>query len=124
MKRILLLALVILVGVAPAVSAAAKPDPQTDPDLAWWRESMKTHDQRIAWWRQARFGMFLHWGVYSHLGGTWQGQPVTGYAEHIQRKLKIPIPVYRAQVAGAFNPTKFNAEEWARLAKDAGMGYL
>ncbi|MCX6901941.1 MAG: alpha-L-fucosidase [Verrucomicrobia bacterium] len=94
------------------------------PDLAWWRDSMRTHDQRMAWWREARFGMFVHWGVYSHLGGTWQGQPVTGYAEHIQRKLKIPIPVYREQVAGRFNPAAFNAEEWIRTAKEAGMGYF
>ena len=94
------------------------------PELAWWRASMETHDQRLDWWRQARFGMFVHWGVYSGLGGTWQGKPVKGYAEHIQRMLKIPIPVYRQQVAGSFNPTNFNADEWIRTAKDAGMGYF
>jgi alpha-L-fucosidase len=119
-----LVVLVALLGAAVAVPAAQKPDPQTAPELAWWRESMKTHDRRIAWWREARFGMFIHWGVYSQLGGTWKGQPVSGYAEHIQRKMKIPIPVYREQVAGAFNPSKFDADEWVRLAKDAGMGYL
>lgn len=85
---------------------------------------MKTRDERLAWWRQARFGMFVHWGVYSGLGGTWQGRPVKGYAEHIQRILKIPIPVYREQVAGKFNPTQFNADEWIRAAKEAGMGYF
>ena len=87
------------------------------PDLAWWRESMKSHDQRIQWWREARFGMFVHWGVYSGLGGTWQGHEIRGYAEHIQRILKIPIPVYREQVAGKFNPTEFNADEWIRTAR-------
>src|SRR5215467_1555357 len=101
----------------------AVPD-KNSPELAWWRESMKTHDERMEWWREARFGMFVHWGVYSYLGGTWQGHPVKGYAEHIQRMLKIPIPVYREQVAGKFNPTNFNADEWVRTAKDAGMGYL
>src|SRR4051794_20016190 len=60
---------------------------RNSPEMAWWRESMQTRDQRLPWWRQARFGMFIHWGVYSGLGGTWQGKPVTGYAEHIQRKL-------------------------------------
>jgi alpha-L-fucosidase len=94
------------------------------PEMAWWRQSMETHDARIQWWREARFGMFVHWGVYARLGGTWQGQPVRGYAEHIQRILKIPIPVYREQVAGKFNPTEFNADEWIRAAKEAGMGYF
>jgi len=94
------------------------------PEMAWWRASMETRDQRLEWWREARFGMFVHWGVYSGLGGTWQGKPVKGYAEHIQRMLKIPIPVYREQVAGKFNPTEFNADEWIRTAKEAGMGYF
>ena len=77
--------------------------------MAWWRESMKTHEQRIAWWREARFGMFIHWGVYSELAGEWQGQPVQGYAEHIMRKCRIPIDVYKREAAGRFNPTKFDA---------------
>jgi alpha-L-fucosidase len=94
------------------------------PDLAWWRDSMQTRDQRLEWWRQARFGMFVHWGVYSYLGGTWQGKAQTGYAEHIQRRNKIPIPVYREQVVAKFNPVEFNADEWIRTAKEAGMGYF
>ena len=120
----------ILAGAAHATSA---PPPavsvstttlENDPSIQWRRDSMKTREQRLEWWHQARFGMFMHWGVYSGLGGTWRGQPVRGYAEHIQRMLKIPIPVYRAEVAGKFNPTEFDAESWARLAKQAGMGYL
>src|SRR4051812_20101795 len=67
---------------------------------AWWKASMETHDQRIAWWREARFGMFIHWGVYSELGGEWQGKQYKGYAEHLQRMARIPIPVYRKEVAG------------------------
>lgn len=69
--------------------------------MAWWRESMKTRDERLAWWREARLGMFIHWGVYSGLGGVWKDQKLTtGYSEHIQRRLKIPIAEYRANAAG------------------------
>jgi alpha-L-fucosidase len=106
-----------------AASSFSVPD-KNSPEMAWWRESMKKRDERLEWWREARFGMFVHWGVYSGLGGTWQGHPVKGYAEHIQRMLKIPIPVYREQVAGQFNPTEFNADDWIRAARDAGMGYF
>jgi len=110
-------------------SAAPKPDsfsvPEKDsPELAWWRDSMKTHDERIAWWREARFGMFVHWGVYSALGNEYKGRQGGGYAEHIQRVLKIPIAEYRSDVAGIFNPTNFSADEWIRTAKEAGMGYF
>ena len=108
----------------PAKSGALSAPDKDSAEMAWWRDSMKTRDDRLAWWREARFGMFVHWGVYSGLGGTWQGTPVKGYAEHIQRMLKIPIPVYREQVAGKFNPAEFNADEWIRTAKEAGMGYF
>ena len=55
----------------------------------WWTASMKTHEQRIQWWREAKFGMFIHWGVYSLPGGEWKGKKVSGYAEHLMRKEKI-----------------------------------
>src|SRR5438309_713083 len=56
----------------------------------WWTASMKNHDQRIDWWRKAKFGMFIHWGIYSLPGGEWKGNKVNGYAEHLMRKEKIP----------------------------------
>src|ERR1051326_6678603 len=110
---------------SPAVAADQFSIPPTNsPELAWWRESMQTHDERIAWWREAKFGMFVHWGVYSGLGNEYKGRKGGGYAEHIQRVLKIPIADYRRDVAGNFNPTNFNADEWIQNAKQAGMGYF
>ena len=97
---------------------------KSDPSVTWWRDSQTNLDSRLAWWRDARFGMFIHWGVYSGLGNEFQGRKGAGYAEHIQRVLKIPIPVYRKEVAGNFNPTNFDADAWVRLARDAGMKYI
>lgn len=81
-------------------------------------------DARLGWWREARFGMFVHWGVSSVLGGSWNGRDYKSYAEHIQRAARIPVPVYRKEVAGAFHPTRFDADTWIRLAKETGMGYF
>jgi len=89
----------------------------------WWTASMRNHDRRIAWWRQARFGMFIHWGVYSQAGGEWKGKKVEGYAEHLMRKEKVSRAEY-LQLAHQFNPVKFNAEEWVKNAKAAGMRYI
>jgi len=89
----------------------------------WWTASMKTHDARIAWWRDARFGMFIHWGIYSLPGGEWKGKKVDGYAEHLMRKEKIPRAEY-LELAHQFDPVKFDADKWVKTAKQAGMRYL
>jgi alpha-L-fucosidase len=89
----------------------------------WWTESMKNLDERIAWWQEAKFGMFVHWGLYSLPGGEWKGNKVSGYAEHLMRKEKISKAEY-LELARQFNPVNFNADEWIRLAKNAGMRYF
>ncbi len=89
-----------------------------------YAKSMETRDDRIQWWVDGRFGCFMHWGVYAQLGGVWKGKPVSGYSEHIQRKNKIDQTTYAAETASKFNPTGFNADEWVRLIKAAGMRYL
>ena len=89
----------------------------------WWTSSMKNHEQRIQWWRDAKFGMFIHWGIYSLPGGEWKGKRVMGYAEHLMRTQKISRADY-LDIAHQFNPVKFNADEWVKAAKAAGMNYM
>lgn len=82
-----------------------------------------TAEERLAWWHEARFGMFIHWGLYAVPAGVWQGEEIRGIGEWIMRNAKIPIPDYE-KFADQFNPVKFDAEEWAELARVAGMKYL
>ncbi len=110
-------------GPLRAADPFGLPD-KDSPEAGWWRDSRTNLDERLAWWRDARFGMFIHWGVYSGLGNEFEGRRGGTYAEHIQRVLKIPIPVYRKEVAGKFDPTNFNADAWVNLAKQAGMKYI
>lgn len=108
------------VGNAAARDAAAIRDAET----GWYAEALKTRDQRLQWWREARFGCFVHWGAYSVLGGEWKGHPNPGYAEHIMRVDKIPLSVYRDQVAAKFHPDAYDAKSWVRQMKAAGMQYV
>jgi alpha-L-fucosidase len=80
-------------------------------------------DKRMAWWRDARFGLFIHWGVYSVPAGTYKGKRIDGIGEWIMNSAKIPVAEYE-KYAGVFNPIGFNADEWVRLAKNAGMTYI
>jgi alpha-L-fucosidase len=81
----------------------------------------KQNDPKMQWWKDAKFGMFIHWGIYSVPSGKW-GETTT-YGEWIMHTAKIPRAEYGA-LAQKFNPTKFNAEEWVKLAKDAGQKYI
>lgn len=81
-------------------------------------------DQRMAWWRDAKFGMFIHWGVYAQFGGVYKGhEQRRGGAEWIMNRSKIPVAEYQ-EMAKSFNPVKYNPDEWVRMAKEAGMKYL
>lgn len=86
-------------------------------------ETPQQREQRLKWWREAKFGMFIHWGVYAVPAGTYQGRPVAGIGEWIMNRGKIPVAAYR-QFAPQFNPVKYDPDQWVRLAKAAGMKYL
>lgn len=89
-------------------------------------ETAAQRDQRMAWWREARFGMFVHWGLYSGLAGTWEGKPVgtRGGMEWIQQRVKADTDTYAAAAIPLFKPKPGFAGEWARLAKEAGCRYV
>lgn len=80
---------------------------------------------KMAWWKEARFGMFVHWGLYSIPAGEWNGRKtkIGETTEWIQSYMKIPVADYKA-LAAQFNPTQFNADDFVLLAKQAGMKYI
>lgn len=84
-------------------------------------ETLDEKTKRMEWWRDATFGMFIHWGIYSVPAGEYKGKG--GGAEWIMESHKIPIPEYEL-FAKQFNPTKFNAKEWVKIAKAAGIKYI
>jgi len=81
------------------------------------------HEQRLQWWQDARFGVFIHWGLYSVGEGEWDSREIPGPSEWIMNKMRIPVKEY-ARLAKRFDPEKFNAEQWVRLIKESGAKYL
>ncbi len=90
----------------------------------WWKSARENYDERMSWYNDAKFGCFIHWGVYSGAAGLWKGKRFGGYTEHLMRKAKIPVGVYRKEMIEPFNPVDFDADEWMRNASMAGMRYF
>ena len=120
-QKAILLSWVLALGqnlwITPLVAAEGdSPDPYA-------KETKEQRDARMHWWREARFGLFIHWGVYAVPAGTYHDKRVGGIGEWIMFNGKIPVAEYR-QFAREFNPVKYNADEWVSLAKEAGMKYI
>ncbi|WP_297508601.1 alpha-L-fucosidase [uncultured Caulobacter sp.] len=113
------LALALLCSVpvraAPANAPAAAERVPTARDAA--------REARMAWWRKARFGMFIHWGVYAVPAGVYNGKAVPSIGEWIMLNGRIPVAEYKG-FAARFNPTGYDPEAWASLAQEAGMKYV
>jgi alpha-L-fucosidase len=112
MKRVLILSLLVVLALScgPGRQRETEP-PETE------------QDQKMDWWREARFGLFIHWGLYAQPAGEWKGEMIPGISEWIMARAKIPVKEYE-QLATTFNPVKYNADEWVGLAKQAGVKYI
>jgi len=81
------------------------------------------HDSRLDWFRDAKFGLFIHWGLYAIPAGVWKDEHIPGIGEWIMLRARVPVAEY-AHLARQFNPTEFDAATYVALAKAAGMKYL
>ncbi len=107
--------------LVPSASPASAAPPDESAEIAAWSA---TRDARMAWWRDARFGMFIHWGLYSPAGGFWDGKRFEQhYAEWIQHWAAVPCAEYARQMQPKFVPDPGFADTWAELAQAAGMRY-
>ena len=113
----------VLAIIASAICVASDRALAANAPNSIGAETPVQRDARMAWWRDAKFGMFIHWGVYSVPAGFYHGQPVSGIGEWIMCNAKIPMAEYQ-QYAKQFNPVKFDADAWVKAASDAGMKYI
>jgi alpha-L-fucosidase len=86
-------------------------------------ESPEARQARLAWFKEAKYGLFIHWGLYAIPAGEWKGKPVPGLGEWIMNRARIPMADYE-KLARQWNPTQFDADRWVQLAQDAGMKYI
>lgn len=95
-----------------------------DATNGWWKDAQRNVDERTSWYKYNRFGCFVHWGVYSTAAGYWKGKKSPGYSEHLMRKERITLQEYKDSLVYPFNPVDFDADEWMRTVKNAGMKYF
>ena len=86
-------------------------------------ETKEQRDARMQWWRDGKFGMFIHYGLYSGLGGEILGKEYKGCVEWIQMQSGVDEDTYVAEALPRFTPQSGHAEEWVKLAKEAGCTY-
>jgi alpha-L-fucosidase len=110
------------VVAADPLAAAVGADPRVGPSQAPAR-SDPAREKRLEWFRDAKYGLFIHWGLYAIPAGEWNGKRSPGLGEWVMLRSKVPVKEYE-RLASRFNPVKFDANAWVQLAKDAGMKYI
>lgn len=119
LKNIITVAMAAMIACTPALSA-------NDDKLSL------SDEKHLEWFKEAKFGMFVHWGLYTLLEGSYGGRTMpdkslpqgnSWYAEWIQPRLNVPAEEYR-KLSGQFNPVGFDADKWIVEAKNAGMRYF
>ena len=113
-----LLAAVLVSAAAAAGTRAPDVQPQAPRPAA-----DQSAAERLAWFHEAKYGLFIHWGLYAIPAGEWKGKRIPGIGEWIMFRTPVPVREYE-QLAKRFNPVKYDAESWVQLAKDAGMKYI
>jgi len=115
MKKRIQFLLSIIMAMALMIACSTSPE---NNSIA---TAQTDHDERMAWWREAKFGLFIHWGVYAVPAGKYGDN--TGYGEWIMHHARIPSAKYK-EYAGQFNPVRYDPAAWVKVAKDAGMRYI
>lgn len=123
MPRVLIPVLAALLAQVTAPHAAAQTGDAAPPDAAAPHTRQADLDARIAWWDEARFGLFIHWGLYAIPAGEWNGKPVPGVGEWIMLHGQIRPADYEP-LKDRFDPVAFDADAWVRLMKEAGCRYF
>jgi alpha-L-fucosidase len=125
-RRALIAGFSVLLTAMATPLFAADPPPPAAPAVAPaapGAPASRSSAERLAWFHQAKFGLFIHWGLYAIPAGTWKGKAVPGIGEWIMHRAEIPVREYE-RLAAQFNPVRFDANAWAGLARDAGMKYV
>ncbi len=123
-KKWLYVVCILLLGAGFMVSCASTEETaEEETAVNYLEESPADRDARMQWWREARFGMFIHWGLYAVPAGEYNGVKSDRIGEWIQDWANIPREEYE-KYAAEFNPVEFDAAEWVRIAADAGMKYI
>ena len=116
-------AILLLVACAATTADTAAHPADTVHVGPYATETEHQRNDRMAWWREARFGLFIHWGVYAVPAGIHEGERIENIGEWIMHYGRIPVDEYQ-RYSKQFDPVDYDPDAWVRMAKEAGMKYI